>query len=136
MLVDTFEEGGVGNEEATEGGDDGLLFGKGVGAVHSFSDHGKKNLVSYRAHWCVFQPLTKPSRVSSPIVGADNSVRTASTTTSSRLTPKSPRYRIEPSTPIASGSFAALSVNVPSQHQVFRNRNIGRNTSIFIEQFI
>lgn len=40
MLVDTFEEGGVGDEEATEGGDDGLLFGEGVGAVHSFSDHG------------------------------------------------------------------------------------------------
>jgi len=42
LLVDTFEECGVGDEEATEGGDDGLLFGKGVGAVHSFSDHGMR----------------------------------------------------------------------------------------------
>jgi len=33
LLVDAFEECGVGDEEATEGGDDGLLFGEGVGAV-------------------------------------------------------------------------------------------------------
>ena len=51
-------------------------------------------------------------------MGADSSVRTARTTTSSRLTPKSPKYRIEPSTPIVSGSFPALSVYIPSQHQV------------------
>ena len=29
---------GVGGEEAAEGGDDGLLFGNGVGAVEGFSD--------------------------------------------------------------------------------------------------
>lgn len=52
----------------------------------------------------------KPSRVSSPIVGALSSVRTARTVASSSLTPRSPRYLIVPSTPILSGSSDTSSV--------------------------
>lgn len=56
-------------------------------------------------YWIFFHPPTKPSRVSSPIVGAESSVRIARTTTSSSLTPRSPRYRMVPSTPITSTSW-------------------------------
>lgn len=52
--------------------------------------------------------------MSSPMVGAESSVRMARTTTSSRLTPNSPRYCIEPSTPIVSGSFFGLSMCILS----------------------
>lgn len=39
MFVDALEEGGVGDEEAAEGGDDGLLFNNCVGAMDGISDH-------------------------------------------------------------------------------------------------
>ena len=49
-------------------------------------------------------PSINPFRLISPMVGAEISVRMASTTTSSSSTPIALRYRIEPSTPIVSGS--------------------------------
>lgn len=89
-----------------------------VGTVEmGYSDKGKSSLMSYNGvegretYWCVFQPSTKPVRVNSPIVGAESSLRTARTTTSSSLTPTSPKYRIEPLTPIVSGSWAGSSKN-------------------------
>ena len=84
-------------------------------------------------HRFLIQPSMKGPRENSPIVGALSSVSTARTTTSSSLTCKSPRYFIEPSTPILSGSSLGLSGRF--QNDVQSNFGLGKITSIFVEQF-
>lgn len=83
-----------------------------------------------------FQPWTKPSRFISPIVGTDNSVRTTRQATSSSLTPRSVRYRIDPSMPIVSGSLiGSSSISIVSH--LYRLWLMGaRMTSVSIKQFI
>ena len=84
-------------------------------------------------HRFLTQPSMKGLRENSPIVGALSSVSTARTTTSSSLTWRSPRYFIEPSTPILSGSSFGLSGR--NQNNIQTDFGYENFTSIFIEQF-
>ena len=82
-------------------------------------------------HRFLTQPSMKGLRENSPIVGALSSVSTARTTTSSSLTWRSPRYFIEPSTPILSGSSFGLSGRI--QNDIQNDFGHGNFTSIFVE---
>lgn len=110
MLVDAFEEVGLGREPSSEGCDGYLLLRycvcTGDGVVSSFA--------LLQGRWTTyfndFQPWTKPSLLNSPIVGEDRASAIAKVATSSRLSCRSAIYLIEPSTPIVSGLWTGESV--------------------------
>lgn len=62
--------------------------------------------------------------MNAPMEGAESSVRTARTMTSSNFTPRSFKYFMEPSIPMASGSFAGLSARILSAYAATLSRSL------------